>query len=689
MRPEALFGLFSDISVLDGVGKKTTEGLESLCGRRVIDILKHIPRDYTQRVLITDISQGVDGQYIICPVTIQTHKVPPRHSKAPYRLVCTDGTDILELIYFKAGESYMKKNYPVGEIFFVSGKLEMHNAQIQIIHPDYIVKESAHIPVCSPIYTQSGQVSSKLISRIMGGVLSKVPTCTEWTDASLLQKHGWMDFKSALHTLHTPKDTKHIETARRRLAYDELLASQITIAISRSIRNKNSALPIFSDGLYCQKMLETLPYDITNAQKNAIQHIIQDMAKNTPMNRLLQGDVGSGKTLVALMAMLHATQCGMQSVIIAPTEVLANQHATSIQETLNNTRDISVNIEILTGKTKGKTRAEILHRLAQGDIHILVGTHAVFQDDVIYQNLNLCVIDEQHRFGVEQRSRLMAKAKNPHVLSMTATPIPRTLLMTAFGDMDWSQLDEKPVGRKPIETRVMPDTKLNDIIHALHRILQSDKHVYWVCPLVEESEKIDVTAAQDRYASLCHIFGEDTVVLVHGKMKALEKQSAMDRFVSGQAKIMVATTVIEVGVNVPNATVMIIEQAERFGLSQLHQLRGRVGRNSYTSSCILLYKTLNPISQKRLQVIRDTNDGFYIAEQDLKLRGPGDILGTKQSGVPVTFFADILHDSDLLAIAQKDAQYILHQDPTLDTPRGNALRTLLYIFEREHSLIGI
>ncbi len=688
MRPESLFGLFSPITALNGVGQKTADAVGNLCGNRVIDVLKHIPRDYITRTHFDNIALAIFGDIPILQVTIQRHIVPPRHSKSPYRLVVGDDTGTLDLIYFKAGESYMKKNYAVGDSVFVSGRLEIHNDCKQIIHPDYVEKDILKIPLCSPIYTQSARISSKMIHKIALQCLQKISPLDEWIDPTLIQKYTFMPFGQALHTLHNPPDTSLIEPARRRLAYDEMLSSQITITLSRNRRQKNMGMAVQGDGHLRKKLTNALPYDLTNAQHQSLQDIYTDMAQCVAMNRLLQGDVGAGKTLVALMAMLNTAECGYQSVILAPTEVLADQHYHNIQNLIRQA-NLPLSIGVLTGRIKGKIRTEILKNLQSGQIHILIGTHALFQDGVNYNNLALCVIDEQHRFGVEQRASLMAKGNHPHVLSMTATPIPRTLLMTAFGDMETSQLYEKPVGRHAIDTRVIPIAKIDDIACALHRVIQNDNQIYWVCPLVEESEKLDVTATENRYAYLCRIFGNDMVTMVHGKMKSVEKQHAMKLFNQGMAKIMVATTVIEVGVDVPNATVMIIEQAERFGLSQLHQLRGRVGRGQDKSSCILIYKTLNSVSQNRLRVIRNTDDGFEIAEQDLKLRGPGDILGTQQSGIPTMAYADMIRDNDLLETARKDAQYILNKNPNLVDNMGMQIRNLLYIFEMEKSLIGI
>lgn len=688
MRPESLFGLFSPITTLSGVGQKTATAVESLCGGRVIDVLKHIPREYTVRQKTPNIAMALGGDFPILQVQIQQHIAPPRHSKAPYRLVVSDDTGTLDLIYFKAGESYMKKNYPVGETFFISGKVEIWGDKKQIIHPDYIVKDDKKIPLCSPIYAQSGKITSKMLHKISIQCVDKILPLGEWIHLNLLQNCGWSAFDIALKTLHTPTDTPPIEPARRRLAYDEMLASQITIALSRQKRIKNTGIPIIGNEKYCQKLMDNLPYNLTNAQNESLAEITADMQQTVSMNRLLQGDVGAGKTLVALFAMLRTAEAGHQSVLLAPTEVLANQHYQNISQLLTES-DIPLRVEFFAGKIKGKARTALLNDIENGKINILIGTHAVFQDGVTYKNLAFCVVDEQHRFGVEQRACLMAKGQHPHVLSMTATPIPRTLLMTAFGDMDTSKLYEKPAGRKPIDTRVIPIEKMGEIAQALRRVIQAGNQIYWVCPLVEESEYIDLTATKDRYAYLCRLFGNDTVCMVHGKMKSDEKQQAMDDFNTGKAHIMVATTVIEVGVNVPNATVMIIEQAERFGLSQLHQLRGRVGRGHDKSSCLLLYKSLNSISKQRLKIIRNTEDGFEIAEQDLKLRGPGDILGTQQSGIPTMAFAHMLNDKDLLETARKDAKYILNQDPNLSTTQGQNLRTLLYFFEMEKSLIGI
>ncbi len=470
---------------------------------------------------------------------------------------------------------------------------------------------------------------------------------------------------------------------RSRLAYDELLANQLTLALVRDRQRKINGRSFPQSQDLRAKIENVLPFELTGAQKRTLHDIDQDMETQARMLRLLQGDVGSGKTIVAAMAMMNAVESGAQAAIMAPTEILARQHEQSLKEWLSAAGVRSVT---LTGRDKGKSRDLILKQIKDGIAQVVIGTHAIFQPDVEYHDLGLAVIDEQHRFGVHPRLELSNKTKGTDILVMTATPIPRTLALTAYGDMEVSKIDEKPPGRKPIETMLFSKDKMDQVVAGLQRKITEGVRIYWVCPLVEESEVLDLAAAEERYDILKATFGE-RIGLIHGRMKPAEKDEVMSKFADGALDILVATTVIEVGVNVPEATIMVIEHAERFGLSQLHQLRGRVGRGAEQSYCFLIYSgPLGEIAKERLSIMRDTEDGFVIAEKDLELRGSGDILGTKQSGVTDFKLANLAAHSDLLATARDDAKLIINQDPKLESERGTALKTLLYLFERDQAI---
>ena len=686
MRPEILFPLFRDNTSLKGVGPKLKAGLDKLCGKSVLDVLWHMPRNHIQRIKAPSIANCLQGDIVTLKVVIGSHTVPDKHSKIPYRISAFDNSGEISLVFFKAGSAYMQQHYPEGETRYISGRIEMYGERKQMPHPDFIEKDIKDIPLIEPIYPQGAGVSTKQISRIVSVAMQSLPQLDEWIDPTILAKEKWKSFYDSMQVMHYPTTIKDIEPDsphRKRLAYDELLSNQITIAISRMVGRRKKGTPIKGDETLRNSVINDLPFTLTNAQMKSLDEIYEDMNNNQPMMRLLQGDVGAGKTLVALLAMLNAVEVGSQALLISPTEILAKQHFKIFSKILS-----VVNIEpvLLTGKISRKDRTQVLESIANGNSPIIIGTHALFQEDVLYKNLSLIVIDEQHRFGVQQRISLHKKGENPHLLAMTATPIPRTLLMTAFGDMETSKLDEKPAGRLPIDTRVMSMDKIDTITYALRRAIAENKQAYWVCPLVEESETLDLASVEERYNYLCNMFGPDAIALVHGKMKPDEKDDAMQRFQSGQANILVATTVIEVGVDVPNASIMIIEQSERFGLSQLHQLRGRVGRGQNASSCLLLYGNLTVTAKKRLTTMRETEDGFAIAQADLELRGPGDILGTRQSGLPEFKIADLHIDSDLLEMAKNNAKYILEMDPTLENDMGGKIRTLLYLYERDKAI---
>lgn len=684
MRPKILFPLFASVSTLGGVGSKATQLLSRLCGDRVVDLLWHLPTNLVDRTYSPALINARENMIVSLKVKILEH-LPPKSSKQPYRVICSDGTDRLCLIFFKVYAQSIAKNLPIGEERIVSGKLESFNGQWQMSHPDYIVKpqDAASVMGIEPVYPLTAGISNKMLNKFVKEALQVVPQFEEWLEPNFLKASKFPSFNKALNVAHHPKTGQDLlpnSLPRQRLAYDELLANQLALAMVRHEVKKQSGRKINGNGLLRQKVLQKLSFNLTEAQERVLKEIYADQASDYRMLRLLQGDVGSGKTIVALLTMLNAVECGAQAAIMAPTEILAKQHMETIAPLCE---DIGIRAEILTGRTKGKNRTKLLEELKDGKIDILIGTHALFVEDVVFKDLACVVVDEQHRFGVHQRLCLSEKGNQADILVMTATPIPRTLVLTAYGDMEYSKIDQVPAGRKPVDTRVMPIDKLPEIIVALQRKIQNGARAYWVCPLVEESEKSDLAAAISRFETLQKYFGK-AVGLVHGKMKEKEKDQVMDAFKKGSLKLLVATTVIEVGVNVPEATVMVIEHAERFGLAQLHQLRGRIKRGFEASTCLLLYNPpLSENSRARLNIMRETEDGFRIAEEDLKLRGGGELLGTRQSGFDEFCLADLSYHKDLLYTAHKDAQMIIAADPLLQTPRGRALRILLYLFEKD------
>ncbi|MDG1154019.1 MAG: ATP-dependent DNA helicase RecG [Alphaproteobacteria bacterium] len=687
MRANILNPLFNQISNIDGVGVKTKKALETLCGDKVLDLLINKPRDYIVRKHIKSVNSALLGENIIIELTILKHYPCARNSRSPYKILATDGNENINIVYFRAHSKFLNEAYKEGEKVYISGKIEQFGDYKQITHPEFVNKKLDNIPVYQPIYQLTAGITQQTLGKTVKKCLLNVPKLEEWLSKDILKKYNFNDFTTSLNNIHNPRnkfDTS--ENNINRLAYDEMLANQITICLNRKTKQRLKTEPLTGNNKLITKVLKNIPFELTNAQKNALKEIRQDLSKNTPMSRLLQGDVGSGKTIVALFTMLIAVEDSRQACIMAPTEVLAKQHYETISKVLENT---GIEVSLLTGSTKQADRNKIHEKLQSGEMSIIIGTHALFQDEVKFNNLSLCVIDEQHRFGVGQRLTLTNKGINPHVLAMTATPIPRTLLMTAFGDMESSRLDEKPIGRKPIDTRIISQEKIDDVSIRLKNAISENQQIYWVCPLVEESEKLDLISVQERYEYLCGLFGKDNVEIIHGKMKSNEKQTAMHNFASGKAKVLVATTVIEVGVDVSQATIMIIEHAERFGLSQLHQLRGRIGRNDLQSTCLLIYKRLNEISKKRLEIMRESDNGFIISESDLKLRGPGDILGTRQSGLPEMYFADLLKHKEFLEVSKKDAQSLINQDEALKTERGKNIRNLLYIFKMDKAILNL
>ena len=695
MRPLVLNPLFADLNGVKGIGEKTAKLLaKHLRGdvglpARFVDALFQLPTHVIDRRFRCTVAQLPAQGVATLEVTIGQHKVPPRGVRMPYRIDAYDDTGHMTLVFFSTFADQMARQFPVGEKRFISGEISWYGAEAQMSHPDYVLNSDdfAKMPAIEPVYPLTAGLSSKLMRKAAGAALEKLPALPEWQDVSWLQKNAWPNFATALISQHTPENPAALaldQPNRKRLAYDELLANQLALSLVRAQMKRASGRKLVGTGQLRDQIIKALPYHLTRSQISSGHEIAADMASNQRMLRLLQGDVGAGKTIMALLALATAVESKTQGAFMVPTEILARQHYATLSKLLAST---PLRLALLTGREKGKPREDILARLAAGDIDILIGTHALFQDGVQFQNLGLVVIDEQHRFGVHQRLALQAKSsQGTDLLVMTATPIPRTLALTVYGDMDVSKLLEKPAGRLPIDTRVMPLSRIEDIILGLKRSLATGARAYWVCPLVEESEFIDSAAAEKRFEALREIFGTK-VGLVHGRMKGTEKDAVMANFKAGNLSILVSTTVIEVGVDVPEASIMIIENAERFGLAQLHQLRGRVGRGAAQSTCLLIYQDpLGETAKARLKIMRDTEDGFVIAEEDLKLRGAGEVLGTQQSGLPLFKMADLSVHGDLLATARDDAALILNRDPQLQTPRGEALRNLLYLFEREEAI---
>ncbi|MPT48190.1 MAG: ATP-dependent DNA helicase RecG [Sphingobium sp.] len=679
MRPELLNPLFAEISVIKGVGNALAKPLDRLGLARMVDLGFHLPTGWVERKRVDRLDGADAGQMIIITLTPVEYRAGGS-SRAPFRVVAEDEAgERITLTYFGRNSGWPKKLLPLDEPRIVSGKLEMWGDQLQMVHPDHVVppEDSADVQVREAVYPLSDGITNARMRDLVKEALSRAPELPEWIEPSVLDRHKWKGWRDSLLSVHATPDSVG---ERRRLAYDEIFTGQLALMLVRAASRKRKAQPITPTGVLRDQV--KLPFRPTGAQLRSLHEIDGDMQQGSPMLRLLQGDVGAGKTWVALMALLGAVEAGMQGAMLAPTEILARQHYETLRRMLSG---VPVNIAVLTGRDKGKAREATLMGLADGSIDILVGTHAIFQEGVTYKNLGLTVIDEQHRFGVVQRMMLASKARlNPHVLVMTATPIPRTLTLTYYGDMEVSRLDEMPPGRQPIKTLVMSADRLDEVTEALGRHISGGEQAYWVCPLVEESELSDQTAAEDRAEALRMRFGPDVVALVHGRMKGPEKDAVMERFAGGQAKVLVATTVIEVGVDVPNASLMIIEGADRFGLAQLHQLRGRVGRGDKASTCLLLRGNgLSETARARLALMRESNDGFRIAEEDLRLRGAGDYLGTRQSGEQSARIATPEDMNDLIDMARDDARLLVERDGGLDSPRGQAARIALYLFERD------
>jgi ATP-dependent DNA helicase RecG len=680
MRPDVLNSLFAEVEVLKGVGPQVAKTLKRLDLTRVVDVLYHLPTGAIERIQAPAASAALLGRNVILELTpFETRE--SRSGRGPTRIFASDSDgNAISLIYFN-NPGWAKRQLPMGQKRIVSGKLEAYGDEWQIIHPEVAEPGNAPAPALrEPVYPLTEGLTNRRMGELAREALERAPELAEWIEPSQFAKEGWKPWRPSLAQAHHEPGSA---SARERLAYDEIFANQLALLLLRQSQRRRKTVSLAGTGELARKL--QLPYQLTDAQRRVIRDIRGDLAQLTPMLRLLQGDVGSGKTLVALFAMLTAVESQAQAALLAPTEILARQHHATLLGQLDS---LGVRVAILTGREKGKARDSVLMGLADGSIDILVGTHAIFQEKVAYKNLGLAVIDEQHRFGVSQRLLLSAKAERPpHLLVMTATPIPRTLTLTQYGEMDVSKIDEMPPGRTPVETRVISEEKLPEVVNGLGRHLSAGGQAYWVCPLVEESEKSDAAAAEERARVLKMRFGDDRVGLVHGRMKGPEKDAVMARFASGDLGVLVATTVIEVGVDVPNATLMIVEGAERFGLAQLHQLRGRVGRGEGKSTCLLIRgQNLTEVGRARLALMRETDDGFRIAEEDLRLRGPGEILGTRQSGEEAFRVATPQDVDELAPIAQSDALLLLDRDGGLDGPRGQAARICLYLFERDQAV---
>jgi ATP-dependent DNA helicase RecG len=696
MRPSVLNPLFASVTSLSGVGPKQDRLFRYLLDRsetpRLVDLLLHLPSNVIDRRARPTIADAVPGTVVTLEVTVERHKPPPPgRSRAPYVVTASDDTGTVLLTFFRAKPDYIEKLLPKGETRYVSGTAQMFDGTLQIVHPDRVVDADgfARLPQIDAVYPLTEGLAVGAIRRAMTQALAKLPDLPEWIAPEVMRRCKFPPFAEALHRVHEPQELTDILPQNpfwSRLAFDELLAGQLALALVRARLRRPAGARHAGDGHLRHRIIDALPYALTTSQQEAAQAIAGDLNQPLRMLRLLQGDVGSGKTVVALLAAAAVAETGKQAALMAPTEILARQHIKTIAPLAERA---GMQVAILTGREKGKERRDIVARLATGEIDLLVGTHALIQDDVVFKALALAIVDEQHRFGVRERLALTEKGDAVDVLVLSATPIPRTLVLTYFGDMDISELREKPAGRQPIDTRAVPHSRIGEIVDGLARAIASGKRAYWICPLVEESEAEGIehlTNAIQRFEMLQKRFG-DRVGLVHGQMKGADKDRVMAQFAAGEIQLLVATTVVEVGVDVPQATIMVIENAERFGLAQLHQLRGRIGRGSEASTCLLLYhEPLTEMSAARLKVIRETTDGFRIAEEDLRLRGEGEVLGTRQSGLPGYRIARPEVHAQLIAQARDEAVRIMQDNPTLTGERGEALRCLLYLYERDEAI---
>jgi ATP-dependent DNA helicase RecG len=688
-RPDLLFPLFAELTSLDGVGPKVAKLFERIEITRPVDLLLTLPVSGIDRSLRASIREAQLPGVVTVEVEIGLHQGAAVRGR-PYRIHVRDALTEFQLVFFHPRIDWLRRTFPSGQRRIVSGRVEIFDGIAQMVHPDHVLRPGSGetLPAFEPVYPLTQGLTLRTVTRAAQDALTRLPDLPEWIEPSLKRQRRWPDWQDAVRAAHAPEgpaDLAAAAPARERLAYDELLAHQVTLAIARTRMKRAKGFATRGDGRLRALVLAALPHALTGAQERCVAEITADMGSELRMNRLLQGDVGSGKTLVALLAMLAAVEAGGQAALMAPTEILARQHLHTLAPLAE---AAGVRLDILSGRDRGAERAGKLRALAAGGIDVAVGTHALFQKDVAFRDLRLAVVDEQHRFGVRQRMDLGEKGDPADILVMTATPIPRSLALAQYGDMDLSVLDEKPPGRLPVETALVSSGRTAEVVEHLRRAIADGRQAYWVCPLVGESETAEMTAAEERFERLSLALGPGLVGLVHGQMPAAQKDAAMADFVSGLTRLLVATVVIEVGVNVPDATIMVIEGAQAFGLSQLHQLRGRVGRGSARSTCLLLYDPpLGETARSRLEIMRATEDGFRIAEEDLALRGAGDLIGVAQSGLPRFRIADLETQAELLRTAHDDSRLILSQDPGLQSYRGQAVRTLLHLFERDKAIL--
>tara|TARA_B110000263_G_scaffold245437_1_gene255014 strand:- start:403 stop:2484 length:2082 start_codon:yes stop_codon:yes gene_type:complete len=687
MRPEKINSIYSTIATLPGIGPKIENLFNKMGIYRKLHFLWHIPYNVIKREKHSNIQDAKIDTLVSIKIKILDHK-PSKFKRQPYRINCLCGDTPLDIVYFYARHPVIRATLPIGKEKIISGKLEYFRNKYQITHPSHIVDSYSidQIKDIEPVYTLTSGLSHRLVIKYIDKILKSLPNFNEWIDTNTIKKYSFKNWNTSILSIHNPENSNDLidnNIFRRRLAYDELLAHQLAINIIRNTNQKRKGLSLRSKSKLISNFIKKLPFELTTSQQNAWINIKQDLESNNQMVRLLQGDVGSGKTIVAVLSMLYAIDSNYQAAIMVPTSILANQHYETISKLLKN---FKIEVILLTGKDKGRIRLEKTKKIKNGNVQIIVGTHALIQEDVHFKKIGLVIIDEQHRFGVFQRMAFTYKGIKPSILVMSATPIPRTLSLAAYGDMDETRITEKPIGRKKITTTSLSLSKEKNLIQRLKEKLKFNEKVYWICPLVEESEELDLKAATIRYENLNKIF-KNKVLIIHGRLKEKEKEETMEKFKNENYKILVATTVIEVGIDIKNATTIIIEHAERFGLAQLHQLRGRVGRSDLQSSCILLHKnSIGENAKRRINKMKETNNGFEIAEEDLKIRGAGEVLGRKQSGLPSFKIADLSFDSDLLEDARSNSLNIITKNPKLENNEGVNLKDLLYLFERDVAL---